>query len=354
MPMATQYNPVTLGPRPMTTNRLVWSYPQLGMNVFLEDRYLNESYDLPISMFWDVEPRPLPEALERGLEGGRFSLAGRGVFSARRPGTELLHGELRPGLFRRVKGFDPASGVSRSDRVGRLELYLAVEDLGASEGLRSEAVVFDSTWREVGRFRSVGASWCASERDRVVQFNFDLPEGRYYLGVSARDEQGRAEAAWRMPIEISEPFPGKLEMSDLELACEFIPDTLGGPFDKSLYAILPSPRHEVARERPLGVYFEIYGLVPDESGYSKLSIEYTIRSAEPDKRPFFLKIFNPGNDHPRVHAIHTEETPGRSRFQYVSTDLENPEPGPYRLEIKVTDQNSNQVAAKSVDFTIVP
>jgi GWxTD domain-containing protein len=353
MPNASRYNPITLGPRPMTTNTLVWSYPLLGMNIFLEDRFLNESYDLPISLWFDVDPRPLEEAIDLGIKRGRISLAGRGVFRARRPGTMQLPAELRPAFFRRVRRFDPSAGVALGDQVGRLELYLSVEDLGANEGLHAEAVVFDSTWKELGRLQSVGASWCGAEENRVVQFNFDLPEGKYYVGVSAKDREANAEVSWRMPFQVTDPLPGKLELSDLELACEFIPDTLGGPFDKSLYAILPSPRHEIAREQPLGVYFEIYGLVPDESGFSTLSIEYTVSSAEPDKRPFFMKLFNPGNGDPRVQAVHTDETPGRARFQYVSTDLENPEPGPYRLEIKVTDENTNQVAVKMIDFTVV-
>jgi GWxTD domain-containing protein len=354
MPKSTRYNPVTLGPRPMTTNTLVWSYPLLGMNIFLEDRLLQENYDLPWSMWFDVDPRPLAEAIDAGLKRGRISLAGRGVFRARRPGARHLPGELRPAFFRRVRRFDPATGVALGDQVSRMELYLSVEDLGADKGLVAEAVVFDSTWKELGRARSVGAAWCGSEEDRVVQFNFDLPEGRYFVGVSAKDEEAGAESSWRLPVNVTRPLAGKLELSDLELACEFIPDTTGGPFDKNLYAILPTARHEIASERPLGVYFEVYGLVPDETGYSKLSIEYTVSSTEQDERPFFLKLFNPGNSDPRVQAVHTEETPGRARFQYVSTELENPEPGPYKLEIKVTDEHSGQVAMKSVDFTVVP
>jgi GWxTD domain-containing protein len=354
MPKSTRYNPVTMGPRPITTNTLVWSYPSLGMNIFLEDRFLQESYDLPWSLWWDVDPRPLQEAIDMGIRQGRISLAGRGVFRARRPGTQQLPGELRPAFFRRVRRFDPSTGVSRGTQVSRLELYLSVEDMGAARGLQAEAVVFDSTWKELGRTQSVGAAWCGAEEDRVVQFNFDLPAGKYYVGVSAKDEEAGAEVSWRLPIHVSPPLAGKLELSDLELACEFIPDTTGGPFDKSLYAILPTARNEIASGRPLGVYFEIYGLIPDETGYSKLSIEYTVSSAEPDERPFFLKLFNPGNGDPRVQAVHTEQTPGRARFQYVSTELDDPEPGPYTLEIKVTDENSHQVAMKTIDFTVVP
>ena len=354
MPGSSVYNPPTMFAVPMSTNRLVWTYPMLGMNVYLEDRFLNEFYDLPISLNFEVDPRPMPEIVRGLSEIGEVTVAGRGVFRAREPGTGLLPGDVRPAMFRRVRTFDPSTGVARGPQVGRLELYLTVEDSDRLGPVSAEAVVFDSDWREIGRFVQGGMSWCASEKDQVAQFNFELPAGSYMVGVSARDDSSRARSSWRIPIQVDPPLPGKLEMSDIEIACEFIPEKMGGAFDKSIYAIVPSPRNEVRRDRPLGIYYEIYGLVPEADGYSRVSVEYTVRSVDTEKRPFFLKIFNPKRGQPRVRAVRTDDTPGRARFQYVSTDLESPEPGLYELEIVVKDEESGQRVSKTIEFTVVP
>jgi GWxTD domain-containing protein len=354
MPDGTAYNPPSLGYRSMTTNRLVWTYLSLGMIIDLEDRFLNEVYDLPISLHYDMDPRPVPEMLMAGVEYGDITLAGKGVFRARRPGTVRLAGVVQPAMFRRTRQFDPFTGVSRSQQVGRVELYLGLDEVGADDEIEAEAVVFDEDWRELGRMKTDQVSWCTADWGRIYQFNFELPEGNYTIGVTARNDSIRAEASWKIPITVTAPLAGHLEISDIELACEFVPDTLGSPFDKTLYAILPSPRYQVERDRPLGIYFEIYGLVPDETGYSLVSVEYTIESVEQDRRPFFLKLFNPQSGEPLVQVSRTDETPGRVRFQYVSTELDNPEPGPYRLDIKVTDERSGQIAIKSIDFSVTP
>ena len=352
VPEEVQYNPPGLEWGPITTNRLLWFYPSLGMTILLEDRYLNDGYDLPVSLHSSVDPLPDPALVAAGVEGGGLAVAGRGVFRAGRRGTVPLPGRAETALFRRVRGFDPRSSAPPGGDVARAEIYLATP-AGAEGGpVEAEAVVFDSTWREVARRRIAGAVRCHHDSLRVAQVSFDLPPGEYTVGVSARDPARSAAATWRLPVRVLWPLPGKLEISDLELACEYRPDLDGGAFDKLTYGVVPDPLREIPSGRPLGVYFEIYGLLPDDAGRAQLTVEYTVRSRRPDRRPFFSQWVNPRRDEPRVQTVREGEVPGRVRYQYVSLDLEDPLLGPYELEVRVTDRNSGQVAVRSLEFTV--
>jgi len=352
VPAEVQYNPPGLEWGPITTNRLVWFYPSLGMAILLEDRYLNEAYDLPVSLFESVDPLPDPAAVAVGVGSGELAVAGRGVFRATKRGTVPLAGRAEVALFRRVRGFDPRSAAPPGGDVARAEIYLATAAGAAGGEVEAEAVVLDSVWREVARQKIGGAVVCHADSFRVAQVNFDLPPGEYTVGVSARDRSRSAAATWRLPLRVQWALPGKLEVSDLELACAYRSEPDGSGFDKMTFGVVPDPRREVPAGRPLGVYFEIYGLVPDDAGRGQLALEYTVRSLRPDKRPFFAKWVNPRREEPRVQTVREDEVPGRVRYQYVSVDLEDPAPGPYRLEVRVTDRVSGQVAAKSLDFTV--
>jgi hypothetical protein len=48
-----------------------------------------------------------------------------------------------------------------------------------------------------------------------------------------------------------------------------------------------------------------------------------------------------------------DDVPGRARFQYVSANLKGESPGPYRIDVTVTDLASNEVVKKSIDFELV-
>ena len=352
LPDGSRYNPVTLGSRPLTANTLVWTYDALGMVVYLEDRTLNEDYDLPVSLHYYTDPIPLEAAVDYLTESGEIALADRGVFRTRPPNTERLSGAAESAFFRRVRGFDPRSGAALGEARGRIEVYLAIEEPDLDPGFRAEAVVLDSAWREVARTTTPGAAWCGAESSPISQFNFELPPGEYQVGVSARDPGNRRQASWRFPVTIPAVQPGRLEISDIEVSCEFIPDTLGGPFDKTQFAVYPSPRRVVAPGRPLGVYFEIYGFLTDADGRSRHTAQYVVRWKGPDDRSVIEKIFRKRERIPRVEILRSEETPGRARFQFVTAQLEEPVPGPYELEIKIKDELSGQEVSRTVGFTI--
>ena len=354
MPEESQYNPPGAGFQPITTNLLVWSYPSLGMDVVLEDRYLNENYDLPITMFKEPDPEPDTARVNAAVRRGEAVAYGPGIFRPPTLGPNRAPGKAEVAVFRRVRGFDPRSGAPRGAESGRLELYLGITGRTEPSLLRVDAVVLDSAWNEVARMRGDRATWCASDTVHLFQMNFDLPEGDYTVGVSARDPGRRAYGSWRLPARVTRPAAGALEISDLELACAYEPEERGGPFDKPSFTVLPNPLRQIERGTPLGVYFETYGLTPDESGRSQITVSYAVRSIAPDKRLFFRKWVNPRRSDPTVQVVRDDEVPGRARFQYVTAELKEAKPGPYRLEVSITDKTTGAVAKKELDFEIVP
>jgi GWxTD domain-containing protein len=361
MPDSSEYNPLygineQVGTPAGTTNRLLWTYKSLGFSVLLEDRYLNETYDLPISMEQEVDYVPNPDSLARLVKQGGYEQAGRGVVHRVMPGQHGLPGFARVGLFRSVQGFDPQASVAPAGAPAsaRVEAWLSVEGTDVAEDLGGEAVVLrDSTFEEVARAPSLSPALCMSDTVGVMQFNFDLPPGKYVVGLAARDSVHRASGNWRVPVEVTAAASGRLEVSDLELACGVDPGKRNSPFAKTDYAVVPNPGSRAPRDQPFGFYFEVYNLVSDEHGVGKVSIEYQIQSVRKDRRPFIFKIVNPRKNDPVVNVAKVDDVPGRARFQYVSANLKDESPGPYRIDVTVTDLASNAVVKKSLDFELV-
>ncbi len=363
-PTFVEYNPIlatgTYGSLSSSqSNRLVWTYPELGVRVYLEDRYLNDFYDTPVSTSMEVDFYPHPDSLMKYEQEGLVATAGRGIFHPTMPGRTRLWGKATAARFRRVQGFDPRFSAARGGTgvlgaEGRVEAYLAVTAGDSASWLIGEAVVFEEpSYREVARQTTRTFAWCTSDSVQVLQFNFDLPRGSYVVGMSARDSSSRAMGSWKAKAFIPAIAPGRIELSDLELACGFEADVEGGPFGKTDYAIVPNPLARVPRDAPFGFYFEIYNLVTGADGRSQVATEYTIRSTKKDKRPFFVRWVSGQPNATAIEVSRVDDVPGRARFQYVTANLAGQPPGPYRIEVVVRDPSTGLSASKTLDFELI-
>jgi hypothetical protein len=329
--------------------------------VLFEDQYLNQRYDMPWSQEMVIEYIPRPDSLERRVAEGTMTTAGRGTFRTVLPNRRLLKGSAHVAVFRRVEGFDPRTSTAPamltrggSGPQGRLEVYLAVQGGSAANLLSMDAVVVrDETFEEVARARTGRYAWCQSDTVQVAQFNFDLPAGRYVVGLAAHDSVGGASGSWRLRALVTPNVPGRIEISDLELACARSEGAADDAFAKADGIVIPDPLRRVARDQPLGVYFEVYNLVSDATGRSRFSFEYEIRSTRKDRRPFFVKAVNPRGNDPVVSVERSDEIAGRARFQYVTANLAEQEPGPYRIDVSVVDEVTGFRTVRGLDFELV-
>ena len=72
-----------------------------------------------------------------------------------------------------------------------------------------------------------------------------------------------------------------------------------------------------------------------------------------DRRPFFLKAVSPRLILPVVSVERSDAVEGRARFQYVTANLSQQEPGPYRIEVAVVDSLTGFRTVRGLDFDLV-
>jgi GWxTD domain-containing protein len=334
-PAEMQYNPVgarmsvNFGTGPaFPANILIWSYPELGMQVTLQDRLLSEYYLLPISRTVDMDPIPNPDSLAKRGDA-LATRGGRGVFHLLPPGTRPL--PLEGTVARFLGGGGP-----------RL-LALLEAPGGPADSLWAEWVVLDSSRTEVARAaRAMSPSACAATSQRVADFAADLSPGPYIVGVSVRDGQGR-RGILRETVDLKPPR-ASLALSDLVAACG-PPAPGAGP----VVRIEPNPSARVTAAGPLTAYFEIYHLRPGGDGLARFEYVYTVRSTAKDER-FWLQKFLSPVPAPSLSVSREEQHLGALRRQFITVPVASLPPGRYRLEVRVRDLTTGDEAVRSVDF----
>jgi len=315
-------------------NLLVWAYPDLGMVVSMQDRLLSGRYLRPLSLEQDPDPAPDPDSLAKRVDL-LATRGGRGVFPMFPPGAKPLEVS---GVLAQFQG-------SKEPRLTGLVEVAG----GPSDSLWAEWVVLDSARHEVARAqRTLSPSRCDPAAWRAGDFAADLPPGEYLAGISVHGRDG-SRGIFRAPVHLGPAAPA-LELSDVVVSCgspEVDPATGDRPPAVRLGA---NPAGRVSGEGPLTVYFEIYHLLPDAAGTSRVEFQYTVRSAERDPRIWIQRWLAPRPSLPDISASRTEDQAGTLRRQFVTVPIRSLPVGRYRLEVRVRDVNSGGEAVKSVDF----
>jgi tetratricopeptide (TPR) repeat protein len=308
---------------------LVWSYPDLGMRVVLQDRSLTGNY-LPAATR-DLDPLSVPNPKLLAERGDLLSLGdGQLIISTRPPKEQRL--EL-------------SGTVARFEGGSRPRLMAQVQAPGSPDDtLQARWVVLDSTGNEVARESQVLAvSACDPAARRVANFNTELPAGAFQVVASVRDAH-RRRGLFRAPVTLA-PLPAGLALSDLVLSCG----------DPSLMVSGSSVRLEaniearVVGRRPLAAYFEIYRLAEGPDGLARFEYEYTVRRVP--KAPTGLAKLFVLPEAPVISSTSREaEQWGALRRQFVSVPTQSLAPDRYRLEIRVRDLLSGAEAKGVTEF----
>lgn len=315
-------------------NSMLWVYPELGMSVLLEDRYLNEFYLSPIALQTSTDPLPHPESL--ATHPDRFGTrSGRGVFPTLPPGVRPIPVD---GVFARFEGRD-----------GPRLLGLLSTPGTPDDTTHATMVVLDSTRREVARVdRRLGPSACDPAAMRAADFATDLPPGDYLVALSvAGGRSTRGVQRWDLRVE--HPRAG-LAMSDIVVSCGGAQVLPGAPGEPPSVRLTANPERVVRGREPLVVYFEAYHLQTDAGGQSYLEFEYTVRSIQQDRRNWFQRMLAPASRVPELTATRREDQPGNVRRQFVTVPVQALPEGPYRIEVTVRDLRAGTSATSSADF----
>lgn len=319
-PEYIDYSPEPLG---YPFNVQSWAYPELGFRVDLWDRSLNQSFQLPVALQSDPDPRPHPAALASRPD--LVSLGdGRGVFRAMAPGSVPV----------------PARGqVVRfpADQGAILVAHLVTPG-EPGDTLRGAWTVADLDDRVIARGSgTLSASACDPTGQRAADFTVAAPPGDYRVDLSVSGA-GRRRGLVRLAVSVPPPDSG-LALSDLVMLCGVGQTSLS----PEAVRIEPDMARRVTGSGPLSVYFEIDRLARAADGRSRFAYTYSVVPVEAD-RPRKAKA-------PVVYQASREELhQGARRRQFVTVPMRAVKRGRYELVIEVADLIAGSRTAAAMRF----
>jgi Tfp pilus assembly protein PilF len=316
----TSYSPDALA---YPYNVQAWSYPELGIRVELWDRSLMQSFQLPVSLESDADPRPNPALLASRPD--LVSLGGgRGVYRSMPPGSRPIPARAQ------IARFPSDSGVV---------LLAHVATAGEpTDTLRGTWAVVASDGRVIARGSgSLSASSCDPTEQRVADFTAAAPPGDYrvHLAVSGA---GARRGLVRLRVTVP-PAARGLALSDLVILCGLE----GASVSPGTVRIEPDMGRRVTGSHPLSVYFEIDQLSRGADGRARFAYTYSVIPVKDDqpRRPTTPAAFE---------ASREESHDGTRRRQFVTIPMRSIRSGTYDLRIEVRDLVAGTAASAETRF----
>ena len=321
--MAPNFLSYTPDPLEYPLSVQAWSYPELGIRTELWDRSLSQSFQLPVAVREDPDPRPDPARLASradliALDGGR------GVFRAMAPGSKPVPAQGQIARF-------PAEG-------GAILVAHLITAGGPADSLHGAWAVVASDGRVLTRGSgTLSPSSCDPTGERVAQFSAAAPPGDYRVDLTVSGPGGRRGLV-HLGARVAAPVPG-LALSDLVMLCGL--DGAGpGP---DAVRIEPDMARRVRGSRPLTVYFEIDHLAAGSDGRARFAYTCSlvpVRAGKPGRR----------NAPVAYEASREESHEGARRRQFVTVPMRTIKEGAYDLRIEVRDRVAGTAAAAELRF----
>jgi GWxTD domain-containing protein len=308
-----------------------WSYPELGMRIWIPALNPLGHYGSRFGLSDQPWVRAFPDSLRAHPELLSMQ-GGYAVFRRLPPDTELM--PLRTAVVR----FDGGAGAV-------LLAQAEVESAPAGR-LRARWVLLDSASTVVSSTTSdVGASACEPSSMRAASFATNVAPGHYRLAVRVDDDAGRCALATQ-DVVIAAPR-SSLAVSDLAVVC-------GSP------AISIVPGSGVRLEPSTGLrpqsgdellaYVEIYHLKPDPEGVSEFEYVCTVRPVQNDRRSWLAQAIDPHSTTEPIVVTRRERGESGPRRQFFTVPVRALPPGPYQMEVSVTDLHSGASTATLAEF----
>jgi len=312
-------------PEPMffPYNVQVWWYPELGIRAELWDRSLTQSFQLPVSLDSDADPRPQTDLI--AARPDLMSLGGGlGVYRAMAPGSRPIPAW---GDIARFPTADGAFLVAHVFTAG-----------GPTDTLRGAWAVVSSDGRVITRGSApLATSACDPTGHRVADFTVAAPAGDYRVDLTVSGPGGRRGIV-RLAASVPPPDTG-LALSDLVMTC----GAEGASLTPGAVRIEPDMDRRVRGSRPLTVYFEIAGLALGADGRARFAYTYSV-THEKDGRPR-------RRDTPVAFEASREEVnDGVRRRQLVTVPMRSIKSGTYDLRIEVRDLVAGAMASSELRF----
>ena len=184
-----------------------------------------------------------------------------------------------------------------------------------------------------------------AQANSVWQQAVPLPPGAYRLHVVAQDRASGNMGSYEVVLDVPQFEEGKLAATSLMLADSMEPrpaKTLADAFTIADMRIRPRLGNQFALSERMGVFFEVYNLLPGPGGKPSGSIDYEIDRADSSG-----KILSFSDDIAKIDHASASQVTIRRRLPLSTIG-----PGAYVLKVKVTDVQGNQTLQRETAFTV--
>lgn len=189
------------------------------------------------------------------------------------------------------------------------------------------------------------------------------PDSSYRLGVEARDPLSLRVATARDTFTAERFERGRLQISDILLA-DFLHPLVEQPEKRADLRIRPNPGMSYEVDVPVYLYYEIYDLQPDSSGFAAYDVTLAVRVKSLTREGGFAQLLGlladawgftvAGDDRVEVTFSREVRLGDRDRaIGWYSIDLQEAPAGEYEIRIQVTDLNSGAPARRLRAFRVV-
>lgn len=254
-----------------------------------------------------------------------------------------------------------------------LEIHAALPLVELSEGLDLEKGEI-----EAGMFllNSEGKEVVRQTDTRVITYaeSEDLNEYRSWRVALPRSDklvaavEARDEVTWRAAASrdtfTAQPYPlDSLAISDI-LVADLITPLVEEPEVRSDFEILPNAALEYRSGDPVHIYYEVYGLQPDEEGFVAFDVSLQLRVRELTRGGGFSALLGAladawgftikGDDRLELQYSRQVRLGDRDRVgEYLSLDPQEVPAGVYEIRLRIWDQMAQTMANQERRFTVV-
>ena len=122
--------------------------------------------------------------------------------------------------------------------------------------------------------------------------------------------------------------------------------------------MIPNPARTYRRDRPVLIYYEVYGLKKGDFGQTRYDVTYAIRPSGHEGR-FLSKVLRSigkvlKTEHKETVTITTEQVGYRvDQSEYIELDVAKTDAGKYDLIVTVTDRVRSMSVTKQTAFRII-
>ncbi len=189
-----------------------------------------------------------------------------------------------------------------------------------------------------------------------------LGPGSYRARVEALEPSSRRAARGTVPVTVTSPPAGGLDLSDVVLA-DRVAERIPSPRGRRDFFIDPNPAMSFPFGQRVHLLWEIYGLRPDSAGVAPYTVAITLRLQGIERTGLVARLVGGAMDAAGLTAEGEDQVVltyrrevmvrGRDRVpEHVALDLAGGPPGVYELEVGVEDRRTGQSVVRSRTFRI--